>query len=33
MQQQRRELFERLDMTDSEAYAELASLLLHALSP
>ena len=30
---QRGELFERLDMTDSEAYAELASLLLHALAP
>jgi len=30
---QRGELFERLEMTDSEAYAELASLLLAALVP
>ena len=30
---QRGELFERLEITDSEAYAELASLLLHALAP
>ena len=30
---QRGELFERLEMTDSEAYAELASLVIHALAP
>lgn len=30
---QRGEIFERLEMTDSEAYAELASLVLHALDP
>ncbi len=30
---QRGELFDRLDLTDSEAYAELASLLIHALAP
>lgn len=29
---QRGEVFERLEMTDSEAYAELASLVIHALS-
>ena len=29
---QRGEVFERLDLTDSEAYAELASLVIHALS-
>lgn len=29
---QRGELFERLEMTDSEAYAELASLVIHALT-
>lgn len=30
---QRGELFERLEMTDSEAYVELASLVIHALAP
>ena len=29
---QRGELFERLELTDSEAYAELASLVLHSLA-
>lgn len=29
---QRGEVFERLEMTDSEAYAELASLVIHALA-
>lgn len=30
---QRGEVFERLEMTDSEAYTELASLVIHALAP
>jgi hypothetical protein len=29
---QRGELFDRLEMSDSEAYAELASLVIHALA-
>lgn len=30
---QRGEMFSRLEMTDAEAYAELASLVVHALAP
>lgn len=30
---QRGEMFQRLEMSDSEAYAELASLVVHALAP
>lgn len=30
---QRGEMFARLELTDAEAYAELASLVLHALAP
>jgi hypothetical protein len=30
---QRGEMFERLELSGAEAYAELAALALHALSP